>query len=735
MSNSSKRAPIPPKDDDPEITGVRSLDPPSGPSPAACIPSMPAVKNLARVRAKPTGKAKSVLQRVQDSGPKRTSEAVNLKAGSGSDLATTQLTGSSRPVARARSQTPSNHSAPETPRQGQSNAAVPGNGSVRITRKGNGDRQDPYEIPSDSEVDELPKPIPSVKVTPKSGVFSARCAKRGASTVPKSTQSSVDEPAPQKTIPETPARQIISSVARETSGPRGGTPRTPLIDGSNESRRRTLEQIAEGAKIISLSDSKSQCDGEAAEAHEDLFAPIQPSNKAIGKRSHHAVNNHVHIVDQRELESPKEASTPILARNSRGVVPVYPKKTVPVLSAPEHDNLTGSSSEVSSDVASDIPARPPPTTPVKARGSTPTTPQAQTVTPRFENSSSNAGSSTDGITHRRITRLMSGSSATRPNYRIPGIREMAAAQERAAGETPSKLAKRSEVASDEAGEALPPEDRTASRMESTNISVELPTMTPEKQAEYAAISPEGSPTDAPHPLKSFGEINGAASPSVGTPQPHPGAEEDGALDYVLRESPRWLNGDTQVEQQETNKPHGTRRRREKAISSPLEVGTQESRMVHSGGILSPERPPSGTAQPSTTPAPQPAKLALTTGHSGSREAQGGKKRNHADMADEVAPTPSPPPSQQQQHRASHNDDKTKNIGEKKPSRRQRRRLLKHIGSHRGDGSYHRPTMPAPGSTASNQKSEENSNVDVMKRRRLTMTPPATSRPFSPEPME
>ncbi|RYO77429.1 hypothetical protein DL766_009680 [Monosporascus sp. MC13-8B] len=639
-------------------------------------------------------------------------------------------------MAGARSQPPKNHSAPETPRQGRPNAAVPGNRSAQITRKGNRDRQDPYEISSDSEVNELPKPIPTAKVTPKSGVRSARSAERGASTVPKSTQSYVGEPAPQKTIPGTPARQIIGSVARATSGSRRRTPQPipqgaeiiSLIGDGDESRRRTLEQIAEGVKIISVSDSKSQSDDGASEADGDPFAPIQPSNKAIGKRSHHAVNNHVNIVDQRELKSPKDASRPILIRNSRGVVPVFRKKTVPAPSAPEHDSVTDSSSGVGSDGASDIPARlPPTTTPVKAPVSTPTPSQAQAATPRFDSSSPNASSITNGVAHRRITRRMSGSSTTRPNYRIPGIREMAAAQKRAAGGTPSKPAKRSGKASDKADEGPPPGDRTASRMETTNISIELPTMTPEKQAEYAVVSPQGGPTDAPHPLKSFGEINGAASPSVRTPQPHRGAEEDEALDYVLRESPRWLNGVTQVEQQETSTPRSTKRRREKTVSPPPVVGTQESGTVHGGGIMSPERPPPGTAQPLTTPAPQPAGPALTTGHSVSREVQGGKKRKHADTADGVVPTPS------QQHRATYNDDETKKIRKAKLSRRQRRRLRKRIESQRDDGSHHGSTLPAPRSTASGKKSRENSHGDITTR--AVMTPPATSRPSSPEPTE
>ncbi|RYP17419.1 hypothetical protein DL765_004549 [Monosporascus sp. GIB2] len=642
-------------------------------------------------------------------------------------------------MARARSQPPKNHSALETPRQGQSNAAVPGSRSAQITRKGNRDRQDPYEISSDSEVTELPKPIPAVKVTPKSGVRSARSAERRASTAPKSTQSYVGGPAPRKTIPETPARQIIGCVARATSGSHRRTPQPipqgaeiiSLIDDGDESRRRTLEQIAEGVKIISVSDSKSQSDDGASEADEDPFAPIQPSNKAVGKRSHQAVNNHVNIVDQRELKPPKEASRPVLIRNSRGVVPVFRKRTVPVPSAPEHDNVTDSSSEVGSDGASDIPARLPPVTPVKAPVSTPTPSQAQAVTPRFDNSSPNASSITDGVAHRRITRRMSGSSATRPNYRIPGIREMAATQKRAAGGTPSKPAKRPGKASDKADEGPPPEDRTASRTETTNISVELPTMTPEKQAEYAVISPQGSPADAPHPLKSFGEINGGASPSVHTPQPHKGAEEDEALDYVLRESPGWLNGVTQVEQRETSRPHATKRKREKTISPPPVVGTRESGMVHGGSIMSPERPPPGTAQPLTTPAPQPAELALIAGHSASREVQGGKKRKHADTVDEVVPTPS-----QQQHRATHNDDETEEIRKKKLSRKQRRRLRKRIESHRDDGSYPGSTLPAPGSTASkkkSKKSKKNSHGDITSR--AAMTPPATSRPSSPEPTE
>ncbi|RYP66424.1 hypothetical protein DL770_008800 [Monosporascus sp. CRB-9-2] len=721
---------IPPKDDELEITGACSLGSQSEPSPAASIPPMPAVKSVVRLRSKPTSKAKPVPQQLQNSRPKRTSEAVNSKAGSGSNRATTQPTGPSRPMARARSQPPSDHSAPETPRQGQSSAAVPGNGSAQMSRKGNGNRQDPYEIPSDSEVDELPKPTPPVKVTPKSGVRSATSAKREASTIPKSAQPYVGEPAPQKTVPETPVRQIVGSMAKTTSGSHRGTPQpvpqdtgaVPSTDGSktdesrpsiddsitNESRRRTLEQIAEGATIVSLSDSKSQSDDEASEAQEDVFAPIHPSNKVIGKRSHHAVNNHVNIVDQRELQSRNEASTrPVLIRNSRGVIPVYRKGAVPVPFAPERDNLIGRSSEVSADGASDIPARLPSGTPVKAPGSTPTTSQAQAVTPRFDNSSPNAGSSTSGVAHRRITRLMSGSSATRPNYRIPGIREMAATQERAAGGTPSKLAKRSEIASDE-GPA--PEDRTASRMETTDISVELPTTTPEKRAEYEVISPEGSPADTPHPLKSFGEINGDAFMSEGTPQPHKGAEEDGALDYVLRESPKWLNDVTQVEQQETSKPRSTKRRREETISSPPVVGTQEPGMVHGGGILSPERPPSGAAQPLTTPAPQPAKPALTAGHSGSREVQGSKKRKHADTADEVVPTPSQ--QQQQQHSAAYNVDKTKKPRKRGLGRRRRQRLRKRLERQRADGSHHGSAIPAPGSTTTKKKRKmKNSNEE------------------------
>ncbi len=214
----------------------------------------------------------------------------------------------------------------------------------------------------------------------------------------------------------------------------------------------------------------------------------------------------------------------------------HQKKAAPakVFTAPTdatHNCLSASSTESSDG----IPAHRPPETP-RVRSPALVSPRPAAI-PEFEDQSPKADFIPNGIARRRSARIMrSESSAAKRNYRVTDIDEIVTTTKQPASGTPSKLTKTPAI--------MPKANETIVQGKGTDISVELPIMTPEKQSEYAVVSPEPSPAETLHPLKSFQEINGIST-DVSTPQPRGASEE--ALEYVLRESPKWLNNITQID--------------------------------------------------------------------------------------------------------------------------------------------------------------------------------------------
>ncbi|KAI1390422.1 uncharacterized protein F4822DRAFT_443275 [Hypoxylon trugodes] len=112
----------------------------------------------------------------------------------------------------------------------------------------------------------------------------------------------------------------------------------------------------------------------------------------------------------------------------------------------------------------------------------------------------------------------------------------------------------------------------------TNIMIELPVLTGEEQAEYEVLSPsrEANGFSTPPP-KSLKEINEATS-TINTESNNSDVEE--ALNYVLRESPNWLGGITELEETEAgdagiNMPKPSLKRSGKDVPKKLSADTSK----------------------------------------------------------------------------------------------------------------------------------------------------------------
>ncbi|KAG4220975.1 hypothetical protein PC116_g30547, partial [Phytophthora cactorum] len=99
----------------------------------------------------------------------------------------------------------------------------------------------------------------------------------------------------------------------------------------------------------------------------------------------------------------------------------------------------------------------------------------------------------------------------------------------------------------------------------TNIEVVLPYMPAEERAEYEAVSPIEYSSYSPQPPTSFREIN-EATPSMDLESDESGEE---TLKYVLRQSPRWLNNVTEInESRKTTEANKTKVSSKLPINSP-----------------------------------------------------------------------------------------------------------------------------------------------------------------------
>ncbi len=314
------------QDADLDITDVKSMNMLSLSSQPTCSPSRPAVKSSAILKSQSSKRGKSVLQRLQDFSTERLSNAVKSGEDSSRPPVVTQPTSISAIAEATHPRCPSDDSVIEIPTRER---------PVQVIKDSSQGRRDPYEVPSDdSEIDDPPLHKSSVKVKSGSSIGSAKKQQTRASL--DNTQLDTSKLA-QITVPVTPAGRITNSIARAPSSlqkspksvpPYAKTSSLATPSNTDESRRRALEQIAGGAKTISLSDSQSQSD-EVNEKPVGILSPSRPSMKAVGKRSHHSVNDHMDIVDLRQSNNPDNAPRPVMIRHSRGVVPVYRKGETP----------------------------------------------------------------------------------------------------------------------------------------------------------------------------------------------------------------------------------------------------------------------------------------------------------------------------------------------------------------------------------------------------------------------
>ncbi|KAK7752568.1 hypothetical protein SLS62_005536 [Diatrype stigma] len=339
----SHGTPIPPKKSPGDELRITAATPVEALSRSSQIPSSPirparpAVKSTALARQHPPKRAKSVVQHLRESSTMRlprTGTPITESNQAPSTLLSAD-TSIATPTAPARHS--AHTSTIQTPPQAQRKTAVPVARSSQVTTSSNRGRSDPYEVPSDDEVNDLPIRKLSSKITPRSVIGSAKHIKQEANAAPDRTQTPGS-----KVLPTTPAGQSITPNAKRTPGSSARTPKpipddaeiVSLLDSSNtdESRRKSLKQIAEGAPTISLSDSQSDTQSTSDEINEGPkhtaggnAASAQISEKALGKRSHHSVNDHVDIINQQDLKPITESPKPILARNARGIVAVYRK--------------------------------------------------------------------------------------------------------------------------------------------------------------------------------------------------------------------------------------------------------------------------------------------------------------------------------------------------------------------------------------------------------------------------
>lgn len=273
----------------------------------------------------------------------------------------------------------------------------------------------------------------------------------------------------------------------------------------------------------------------------------------------------------------------------------------------------------------------------------PSTPTAVVASPSHENPSPSAGFILNGIAHRRSTRLMSGSSATRPSYLTTGIQGITAAPE-VVGGTPSKLARKGSTTPNDEKVLLSEANKTeALSRRATSISVELPPIPADKQAEYAAVSPavmtpERKPTKTLHPLKSFKEIN-ENSTGVSTPQPRDVSEE--ALEYVLRESPNWLNNITQIDPDANRLDASVVTRRKTSSASAARVRKLRAANNKNDDLAVPEQQSSEPVEHPAKPVPLPVTPVFPerTGVRSSQHAPSSKKRKRDSMSHEDVPLP------------------------------------------------------------------------------------------------
>ena len=341
-------------------------------------PLRPAVKTLTRKAVKTAApKGKSVLRQLQDQGqdPGAARPSAATPSTESSKKAATIPPSTAPPSITATAEICSlaqrtRPSAPTTPApaRGQTKvaASAPNTASARPAAQESTQGQglkDPYEVPSDNDAyDDIAdrKARLAGVTTPEPRVGSAQ---RAAAIHRGSAGKKQPAAAARNTTPTAPAGRGAGATAEKTS------PRTPnqklkqrtspnSADADTEadteiitlsarntpaSRRRTLSQVEEGAQTILLSSgSQSPRDDESAPESDPAPGPatrsriaaasasasVPVSVKALGKRSHHSINDHLDIIGPPIQPPPKTPSQqqqpkPIMIRHSRGVTPVY----------------------------------------------------------------------------------------------------------------------------------------------------------------------------------------------------------------------------------------------------------------------------------------------------------------------------------------------------------------------------------------------------------------------------
>lgn len=216
-----------------------------------------------------------------------------------------------------------------TQRQGMSSDATP-----RPRAPSAAGKRDPYDIDSDSDVNDPPsRQIASARskqrqFTPATARGQGQSAERGSNVADNEKLSSSTSVRP---------AMATASVPNSTNGT------TSVVSGSE----RAVEPVPQGqgagrpyvsrAEDLAVDDSASEG---GSTSGEEARLSAGPSLRSLGKRAHHTVNDHVEVVEGplSTGDSAAPAPTPIMLKNSRGVVPIYRKGETPSLTS---DGVTG----------------------------------------------------------------------------------------------------------------------------------------------------------------------------------------------------------------------------------------------------------------------------------------------------------------------------------------------------------------------------------------------------------
>ncbi|OTB07483.1 hypothetical protein M426DRAFT_239075 [Hypoxylon sp. CI-4A] len=193
------------------------------------------------------------------------------------------------------------------------NLPITPNSREKATHKG---RQDPYDIPSDSDTNDPPRrqttfttSARSIGSSPSNERARRIASKRNREGVPSATQKQTIHTSPSKSRASTSSRQLhppkpqipvdAEIISISSSGNSSGD--EPIFHSTSSSTepaesatpRRAIEKIRREAKVAPTRLSPRSSMEESYRSS----PPTYPSIKALGKRSSHSVNDHLTIIE------------------------------------------------------------------------------------------------------------------------------------------------------------------------------------------------------------------------------------------------------------------------------------------------------------------------------------------------------------------------------------------------------------------------------------------------------